>query len=112
MTKSKGLPPKSKFPAYNSLEHAINSYYIANKSLRHDPQIIAQTLSVLRAKADGDNILVSGAEPLTLINVCDLLGRVIKTVRADATGYAKIETAPHGVVIVTNASGKAKLNVK
>lgn len=49
---------------------------------------------------------------MTLINVCDLLGRVIKTVRADATGYAKIETAPHGVVIVTNASGKAKLNVK
>lgn len=70
------------------------------------------SLPVLRAKADGDNILVSGAEPLTIVNVCDLLGRVIKTVRADASGYAKIETAPHGVVIVTNASGKAKLNVK
>lgn len=70
------------------------------------------SLPVLCAKADGDNILVSGAEPLTLVNVCDLLGRVIKTVRADASGYAKIETAPHGVVIVTNASGKAKLNVK
>ena len=66
----------------------------------------------LRATATDGDIHVSGAAPLSRVSVCDLAGRPVAVVAADATGHATISGAPRGVVLVTNATGIAKLHVK